>query len=288
VYTNDCSDGTAEMFDALDSIGLVTHCDNPELGTKPPQSRALSRAGVHPLVQDSDWVMVFDLDEFISIRHEDGTINGLIDVTKEKNATAMALTWRFFGSSSHEQYEDMPVTERFQQAAANNFTLGYGVKTLFKTHKDLRLAIHRPRIKKKSKENARIELNWVNGSGQPLDGKIMTWRQTRKTVGYDFAQVNHYAVKSQEEYLMRRLRGDVLNNHGKYNAEYFQRFDRNEITDSNALKFATERSDFINYLRRFKAVREAEDLILQRYTAKLDQLRGADNYSQLKAEFERA
>lgn len=285
VYTNDCSDGTAEMFDALHSIGVVSHYNNSELGSKPPQSRALIRAGQHPLVEEADWVMVFDLDEFVAIRHEGGKIDHLIDVVKEKGATGMALTWRFFGSSGNTLHEGTPVTERFQHAAGDDFTMGFGIKTLFKTDDRLRLAIHRPRIKRHKKQDSNpFELNWVNGSAQPVDGKVMTWKQTRKTVGYDLAQVNHYGVKSREEYLMRRLRGDVLNNHDKYNADYFRKFDRNDVKDDTALRFSKERSALVNRFLEFPAVREADELIKHRYAEKLEQLRNADNYSSMLEE----
>ena len=33
------------------------------------------------------------------------------------------------------------------------------------------------------------------------------WRSNKDVVAYDFAQVNHYAVKSREEFLLKRLRG---------------------------------------------------------------------------------
>lgn len=284
VHTNDCTDGTAEMFDALHSIGLVNHYDNPKLKTKPPQARALQRSGKHPLVEDADWVMVFDLDEFIAIRHADGKIDNLIDIIKEKNASGMALTWRFFGSSGYRIFENLPVTKRFQQAANNNFTRGFGVKTLFKPNKQIRLGIHRPHMKNKSPENEDVHLNWLNGSGNPIDGKVMTWRQTRKSAGYTFAQVNHYGIKSREEFLMRRLRGDVLNKDGKYDSEYFHRYDQNKLHDDIGLRFAKERDALIQQLRQIPCIRKAEKYIQEQYSQKLNLLRNSEEYEELMQE----
>jgi hypothetical protein len=283
-YSNDCTDGTAEMFDALHQIGLVTHCDNPEMGDKPPQSRALKRATQHPLYMESDWVMVLDLDEFFAIRHADGRVDGLIDVIIEKEATAMPVTWRFYGSAGHERYADRPVAERFNRAASDQFYKGFGVKTLFKYEENLRLGIHRPRMKRKTDSTAAIAMNWINGSGFPVDGRVMSWRQTRKSAGYAMAQVNHYGVKSREEYLLRRLRGDVLNNHGKYDAAYFHMYDRNEIEDGAALRLAADVRALVDVLRKFEPVLQAEVLIKKRYAEKLERLRGSDNYNALMAE----
>ena len=58
--------------------------------------------------------------------------------------------------------------------------------------------------------------------------KLSGWRSTKPTLGYDLVELNHYAVKSYEAYLLRRMRGNVNNKEDKYNASYFAIFDRNE------------------------------------------------------------
>lgn len=279
VYSNDCTDGTAEMLEALASVGLITHADNGPLGKKPPQSRALQRAQKHPLVSDADWIMVMDFDEFLTIRCGDGTVDALIDEITQAGATAMPVTWRFYGSGGHRDAAGQPVIDRFRQAATNRFSKGFGVKTLFRNSPHLRLAIHRPRVRGgHSKRYGPIALDWINGSGLAIDGHVMTWRQTLKTAGYDLAQVNHYGVKSGEEYLMRRIRGDVLNNHGKYDDAYFERYDRNEITDEDAAEKLADVIAFMDRLRQVPQVRKAEALIAKRYREKLARLRASDGY----------
>ncbi len=283
VYTNDCTDGTDEMLDALAELGLLTRMQNGPLDDKPPQSRALIRADDHPLVTRSDWTMVMDFDEFLSIKTEGGDVDSLIDVIEAQNAGAMSVTWRFFGSAGKVRYEDAPVTQRLTRAASDSFTRGFGVKTLFRNEPHLRLAIHRPQVGKR-KDLDIHDLSWINGSGLPIDGKVMTWRQTRETAGYDLAQVNHYGVKTAEEFLMRRLRGDVLNNHSKYDAEYFRTYDRNEIEDLSALRIAEDLDRLMKRLRRHKAVAEAEKLVRARYEEKLQRLRTSEGYDHLLSE----
>lgn len=281
VYTNDCTDGTDEMLDALASIGLLTRYDNPPLKTKPPQSRALARAQQHPLVTTANWVMVFDFDEFVGINRGKNKVDDLIDLIEEKDALAMSMTWRFFGSSGNALYQPEPVTERFMKAANNNFAKGFGVKTLFKMSEPMKLAIHRPHVTRKARKHGeKIPMNWINGSGGPIDGRVMTWRQTKQVVGYEFAQVNHYGVKSGEEYLMRRLRGDVLNNHGKYDEAYFRTFDRNEETDTITVKMQDDLRALIDQLMQVPQVAAAARLIEERYAAKLDKLRSSEGYSE--------
>lgn len=280
VYTNDSTDGTDEMLDALASIGLVTRVDNPPIGTKPPQSRALMRAQKHPLVVSADWVMVFDFDEFVTIRRGENRVDDLVDMVRECGADAIAITWRFFGSGGRARYEDYPVTARFIRSCSPNFAKGYGVKTLFKMDQSLKLAIHRPHFGRDARKQGNLEMNWVNGGGEPIDGRLMTWRQNRQAANYAFCQVNHYGVKSGEEFLMRRLRGDVLNNHGKYDDEYFQTFDRNEVADDSAEDMQTPLRELISQLMSYPRILEAAHVVEQRYGAKIAKLRRSEGYQQ--------
>lgn len=280
-YTNDCSDGTDEMFDALAECGLVTRFDNPHWKDKPPQSRALHWAEVTPYVMGSDWLLVMDLDEFVSIRVGGHHVDDLIDGIVERGATGMCLTWRFFGSAGETAFGDGPVTERLTQAANDRFVKGFGIKTLFKTDPHMALAIHRPYLKirfVRSDAGKDYPVEWLNGSGQPLDGRDLKWRLNTHQNGYALAQMNHYGVKSREEFLLRRLRGDVLDNHSKYDSEYFGVFDRNEIEDRSALSLKEKRDDLIAQLMQIPRVRAAAELIEARRQAKLARLRNSDGY----------
>lgn len=278
VYTNDCTDGTDEMLDALASLGLVTRVDNPPIGTKPPQSRALMRAQHHPLVTKGDWVMVFDFDEFVTIKRGESRVDDLVDMVKDHDAGAVAITWKFFGSDGNAHYKNQPVTARFLRSALPTFAKGFGVKTLFRMDKSLKLAIHRPHFSRQARKEAGHEMKWINGSAESVDGKSMSWRQTRQTVGYDFCQVNHYGVKSGEEFLMRRLRGDVLNNHGKYNDEYFKTFDRNDVSDHSVSYMQKPLMDLISELMTYPQIAAAAEIVRERYNVKLAQLRNSEGY----------
>ncbi|MEI2684856.1 MAG: glycosyltransferase family 2 protein [Cypionkella sp.] len=132
VYTNDCADGTDDMLIRLEQLGLAHHRRNviPE-GIR-PQPSALNYAQAEPVVQQSDWVMVFDADEFLSIRYGDGTLDPMLDAAVAKGANGIVVTWRIFGSGGVVEWSRAPVTEQYLMAAPTTWNKGWGVKTLFK------------------------------------------------------------------------------------------------------------------------------------------------------------
>ncbi len=238
VYTNNCGDGTDDMLIRLQELGWVQHFRNDVPEGKKPQPHALELATANPEVMDSEWVLTMDADEFLSIKCGKGHITDLVEHIPAE-AQAMAITWRFFGSSELTPWNPGLVTEMYTRAAPDKFKKGWGVKTLFRPYPFAKLGIHRPHIKnaKQKPERAKTLFDqvWVNGSGErmPDDFSLSGWRSTKPTLGYDLVELNHYAVKSYEAYLLRRVRGNVNNKPDKYNEAYFALFDRNEIEVKN-------------------------------------------------------
>lgn len=191
VYTNDCSDGTDEMLIRLEELGLGHHRPNviPE-GIK-PQPSALNHAQAEPLVRKADWVLVFDADEFLSINHPSGSLEGMLDDTVARGANGVVITWRIFGSGGVIDWSRAPVTEQYTRAAPPLWNKGWGVKTLFKFDPEYwKLGIHRPSIKSKHLEDGFPDtVKWLNGSGLPMEDyfRFRGWRSIRRTIGYDWA-----------------------------------------------------------------------------------------------------
>jgi hypothetical protein len=237
VYTNDCSDGTDLLLKRLEALDIgVHHRENviPE-GMKPHPSM-LKSAVEEELVLNSDWLLVLDADEFLCINHPSGTLDGLVADLNAMEASAMVLTWRIFGSSGIRDWSRQPITDQFTRAAPEFWNKGWGTKTMLKFDaKHLRLGMHRPIIKSQFKDSDYPEsVLWVNGSGKPLEDwfKFRGWRSIRRTVGYDWAQINHYAIKSMDAYSLRKFRGNANLKKDKYNSDYWSLQDRNEVEDT--------------------------------------------------------
>lgn len=292
VYTNDCSDGTDDMLIRLEELGLAHHRRNviPE-GIR-PQPSALNYAQEEPVVCNSDWVMVFDADEFLSIRHGDGTLDSLIAEAKERDANGIVVTWRIFGSGGVVEWSRAPVTEQYLMAAPTDWNKGWGVKTLFTFDPDYwKLGIHRPKMKNRHIDTPFPDtVKWLNGSGREMEDyfKFRGWRSITRTIGYDWVQLNHYAVKSVDSYAIRKLRGNVNNKKDKYNSDYWSLQDRNEVRDDTMLRYTERRNALIGALLEDPVLNRLHHAAVERAEARLAEIKTTEAYAALVADLARA
>ena len=284
VYTNDCSDGTDEMLIRLEELGLGYHRRNdiPE-GVK-PQPSAMKYAQAEPKVAEADWILMFDADEFLCINYGDGTLDPMLDAAGDANG--IVITWRIFGSGNVVDWSRDPVTEQYLYAAPPTWNKGWGVKTLFKFDPDKwKIGIHRPSIKNKHLETGFPDtVKWLNGSGQPMEDyfKFRGWRSIRRTVGYQWAQMNHYAVKSIDSYAIRKFRGNVNNKKDKYNADYWSLQDRNEVYDDKILRYTERRKQIMDELLTDPVLSRLHYAAIEKVEARLEEYRATDAYAELK------
>ncbi|MEO0831254.1 MAG: glycosyltransferase family 2 protein, partial [Pseudomonadota bacterium] len=244
-------------------------------------------------IHDTDWLIVLDADEFVSIKVGRGWIRDLIAHVPSQT-DAIALTWRFFGSSGHQDWNPGLVTSSYTNAAPDNFKRGWGVKTLFRPFEDMKLGIHRPHMRHAksipSRAQAMLAQNWVNGSGQPMpeDFALAGWRSTKPTLGYDHAEINHYGVKSLEAYLLRQARGNVNNKADKYNDAYFALFDRNEIPAPNIQRHGRATRRMLARLLEDPVLDDLQQQAIAWHRARMDEIRSSDTYAEQVEALQRA
>ncbi|MCP5071979.1 MAG: glycosyltransferase family 2 protein [Rhodobacteraceae bacterium] len=232
IYTNGCEDGTVEILDRLQAMGVLYHEDNNEWKGNSPQQHALNCAVKHPLVMQADWVAHIDIDEFINVRIGNGTLPEFFE--RIGDATNVAMTWRLFGHNGIHKFEDRLVIEQFDQAAPKFCPKPHtvwGFKTMYRNIGAYeKISCHRTT---KLRENFRDDVIWVNGSGKTMDGSIADngWRSSLKTIGYDLIQLNHYALRSAESYLIKRQRGRALHVDRSIGLNYWLRMDFNSYKD---------------------------------------------------------
>ncbi len=208
VYSNDCSDGTDAMLDLLADAGLLTHVQLPP-GKRSVQWQALKHASTQPLYLNADWVLVSDCDEFINLQPPLTSLSDLIE--KLPGADAVAMPWRLFGNAGNVDMQDRLTTERFQQCAPIDIALplAHFFKSLFRPAAFRQIGVHRPKRKKNQTPK------WVDCGGQKLpdsfaqnDNRINLFGMP---VSNNLVQLNHYSVRSCENFMVKRARG--LPNH---------------------------------------------------------------------------
>ncbi|MDZ4086213.1 MAG: glycosyltransferase family 2 protein [Tabrizicola sp.] len=283
VYTNDCSDGTDTLLKRLEAMDTgVHHRENVIPKGMKPHPSMLKAAAEEPLIVNSDWVLVIDADEFMVINHPSGTLDGLVTDLNAMDAHAIVMTWRIFGSSGVRDWSRAPITDQFTRAAPEFWNKGWGTKTMLRfdaAHQ--RLGMHRPVIKEKFRETDYPDSqHWVNGSGRPLEEwfKFRGWRSIRRTVGYDWAQINHYAIKSMDAYTLRKFRGNANGKLTKYGSDYWSLQDRNEVEDLKIARHRDRRERIMAALLQDDEVRALHEAAHARAEARLAEIRLSPDY----------
>lgn len=238
IYSNDCEDGTEAMLDRLAGAGVLRHHRQP--GGPNVQWRALKDAEAQPETRAADWITVIDCDEYINLRSPLGDIPQML--SQLGNAEAITLPWRLFGSGGAVRAGDAPTTERFTRAAPAPCAYPVAAsffKTLFRrAGRFHRLGIHRPRQRDPARHGPAV---WVDGSGAALPEGFAANQARINLHGLPPAsalvQLNHYSLRSAEEFMVKRTRG--LPNRGRaLDLAYWVERNLNTIEDRSIARMA--------------------------------------------------
>lgn len=230
IYTNGCEDGTSEILERLQQMGIVQHRPNDNWSGNSPQQYALNLALEEPVIQNADWIIHIDVDEFINVRCGNGTLDDFF--ARAPGATNVAMTWRLFGHNGVTNLVDDLVIDQFDTCAPKFCPKPHtvwGFKTMFQNIGAYnKISCHRP-----NKLSPGAEVKWVNGSGQDMTREVAKngWRNSKKSIGYDLIQLNHYALRSAESFLIKRQRGRALHVDRSIGLNYWIRMDWGDYRD---------------------------------------------------------
>jgi len=209
IYDNESSDDTREVLRPYIDAGIVEYTFYP--GDKMQNSSYMDAVSKHKL--DTKWLAVIDLDEFI-VPVETDTIPEFLR-SLPQDVSQLLIGWMIYGSSGHKTKPDGLVIENYKYRGSDDASV-YGkpivnprmVANIFNTH-------FFNTVNKTVDEDGAVELCRPNRS--------MPKRKIR---------INHYPVKSHEEFLSKARRGDVASGRSHTKDEnYFKGYDKNEIYD---------------------------------------------------------
>lgn len=241
ICTNDCADHTRRMVLRLQEMGLATHHATRAWAATSIQRSALKQATRHDVVRHADWIWVCDADEFLVVRAGDGSVQALA-AAASPGAEVISVPWRIFGPDGRKTYEDSPVTRQFTRAGPEGGRTFAYAKSLFRGLENVgRIGIHAP----VAREDLGRALIREEPGGRP-------WRPQRHVMfvaaDYSVAQVNHYALRSAESFLVKRDRGRVNHVGQDMGLDYWQRFDISDAPCDAIRRYDAAAGDWLSRL----------------------------------------
>lgn len=244
VFTNDCSDGTDHLLQAMQGHLPVEHYDNPGPYTAGSiQKQALERAFALPQVRQAAWVLHIDADEYLNVEVGRRRIDDLIALYPDVDA--IAVQWRHFGSAGVPRWQGGSVVETFTRCERDVPVPGalaqVGFKTLFRPRRFKMMGVHTPKLP--WKKRVPVVVNTA-GVPMPVDA-LMSKRKSGYLVDaaqctWAHASLHHHHVKSDDLHLMKHARGDANGRKNKkrvIGSDFYRLVDRNEVESKSLLRF---------------------------------------------------
>lgn len=223
IADNGSNDGSRAFLAGLEKLGIVTVLDFPDVEGQKPQLPAYERI-LRSCSEDIDLLAFIDADEFlVPLNPEQNLATNLNEWFSDTSVSAVALNWANFGSNGELFAEEGLVTERFTQRAPQKFNANKNFKSIVRPncanyfnnphHADLRYG------------------RYIDTLGNDLVSHPKHGNGVSEEVVWNGVRVNHYVVKSLEEFLLgKHLRGSAATAKRVKHKAYFKAHDRNDET----------------------------------------------------------
>ncbi|WP_417250772.1 glycosyltransferase family 2 protein [Celeribacter sp.] len=277
---NDCTDHSGELMQVLSNAGWC-HAVEHEPGDVPPVRSGLATIHAHEVVQASDWLFVCDVDEYLVIKQGHETVGDYL-AGKEREFAGISVQWKCFGTSDLDRYEDAFLHRTFTRAARSKSFANVFIKSfIYKPSRFHRLAPHVPRGMDVVGEWGEAPNRWGRANGTPYNynpnGKRRQ-RTPRPSISHRGAQLNHYITKWHEciEFKMGTPCPFRKGNVDRYTNRFFEKYDRNEIEDRQALAFDARFDEVYAKILAVPRVRELHHLCVADFLRAMAEKRGED------------
>jgi len=285
-YSNDCTDHTDDLLDALADHGIVQHLPNPATDNRAYQMVALKACKHEAVVKQANWIWVSDVDEFLNIHVGDGTLNALIDACG--NPQAISATFLMMANAGVDGFVDAPVISQFTKCHdPDQWTDQTAIEVKSLTRHDLPFqyfGAHRAFLRKRVDEAP----DWTDCSGRQVPDRftfIKAKGRIRKFPAKgarDFATLNHYALRSLESYVVKADRGDVNRENRNFEDDYW--VDRNDASheDDRILKYLPLLNAEMDRLMQLDGIADWHGKAVAAHTGRYDELMEIDAYVDLR------
>ena len=211
IYDNESTDGTKEILAPYIESGLMEYNYFP--GFKKQLESYDDCLKKHRI--DTRWIAFIDLDEFI-VPVKD---NNIPDFLKRfEDFPAVEVNWLIYGSGGAKTKEPGTMMERFRYHSKPEHYLNRHVKSIVNPRRVFgMIGCH---------EVARISGRAADSHGNQIRRNF--WEREPQQ---DVIRINHYAVRSLEEFIEKQSRGRAAGKTRFITMDYFNRFDLNDIKE---------------------------------------------------------
>ena len=240
IATNDCTDHSVALLDRLAEEGWLTHITHAPEERQPPKQSAHRVGLAHPQMQDADWAMVCDVDEFLVLHEGDGTIQSYLE-GRDANVAGICFSWMCFGAGGWKRYHDGLVHRQFRRRGPESQRVNMPFKSLFKTPaRYRRLNAHAP--SGYDGDRSLPENRWIDGAGRPIQKFVDTDQPIHHLspdqITHASAQMNHYVIRSEESFDIKRGKPSASALKDRYTDQFYRARNRNGFKDITAYKYA--------------------------------------------------
>ncbi len=268
VVTNDITDGSDVLLDALSNKGLVTHIAQEVPKGVAPQDSGMDLVLAHARAEGITHILHIDSDEFLALPN--GTLADLMAHTEQ--ADVVAIPWRAFGDSGVTAWTpgDL-VTERNTHAEPRPVPRQTKTKCLFRVASFARATDHNPL------DPLVDDPVVMTPDGELLDNRTLYNAKSARFRPHYIAarprtaQLFHYAIRAQDCFLMKNHRGDGQGqpDTSKYhlNSAWHRAANRNEVEERHLADRAPNLRRMLAEWRADPAIAQAERACQDWFTA---------------------
>jgi Glycosyl transferase family 2 len=223
IADNGSDDGSDELLAALDRAGVIRHIPFPGRPGEPPQLPAYAEI-LRRHRSEADWIAFIDADEFLQpAPPERSLLPALAGLDRVADVGAFVVNWAVYGSGGETEARPEPVIERFQSRARRGAGINRHYKSIVRAS-----ACAGP---EENPHNFRLHRGFRTVHADGTDLELFRPPETGKSSMVRWApmRLNHYVVKSREEFFERkRRRGRATKADELRAASFFDDHDRNE------------------------------------------------------------
>ena len=223
IADNGSTDGGSELLAALDAAGFVHHLPFPDRPDIRPQMPAyatiLERHG-----GEADWIAFIDADEFLLPAAGPGSIGPILaPLDADPGVGAVVVNWALYGSSGHLRASPGLVIERFARRSAQSHLPNHHFKSMVRTRAVTGVGRNPHAF------DLAPDFQTVHCDGREVAAHPTGRSGLSRDVIWSPLRINHYIIKSREEFMTRKLPRGRATTARFRNRDFF---DAHDLTDN--------------------------------------------------------